>query len=273
VVAVTWPFKNAPEYATTDDDIAFDLQECPSSSIEGSAIEVDGQMPRAVDCGRVAVLRSRRQPAVVVTARLFCKRKVCPGCGPYHRRRLANHYTEAIGDTPMVRQVVDRAAWPTMAKRLRRHGASFLRIPAPDDCYVVLATAGDGDPVTDLAGTLATAFEQVPLVDHRGRPDLARVSSSRCWSLAAGKAGGGGDGEGGGYELLGFTRKPLRQVVQMAKNLGLYAGPVADRELAPDWAEAHLLHLPPGDALAWRRFKRWIGLHQPDRFRREVRAA
>jgi hypothetical protein len=244
------------------------------TSIEGSAIELDGHTPRAVDCGRVAVLRSRRQPAVLVTARLFCKRKVCPGCGPYHRRRLASHYTDVIGDTPMVRQVVDRSVWPTMAQRLRRHGASFLRIPAPDGCYVVLATADDGDPVTDLAGTLATAFEQVPLVDDRGRPDLARVSSSRCWSQAAvGQVGSGGDGEGG-YELLGFARKPLRQVVQAAKNLGLYAGPVADRELAPDWAEAHLLHLPPGDTLAWRRFSRWIGLHHPDRHRQpRVRAA
>lgn len=271
---MTWPFKNAPEYPTTDDDTTFDLQECPDSSIEGSPIELDGQTPRAVDCGRVAVLRSRRDPAVAVAARLFCKRKVCPGCGPYHRRRLAAHYTEAIGSTPMVRQVVDRSVWPTMARRLRRHGASFLRIPAPDGCYVVLATAGAGDPVTDLAATLASAFEQVPLVDAKGRPDLARVSSSRCWSLAAGKAGSGSGDAEGGYELLGFATKPLRQVVQVAKNLGLYAGPVAARELAPDWAEAHLLHLPPGASLAWRRFTRWIGLHHPDRHRpQSVRAA
>jgi hypothetical protein len=269
---MSWPFTDSTDYATTDDETAPDLRDCPAISIEGSAIELDGQPPRAVDCGRVAVLRSRRQPAVMVTARLFCKRKVCPGCGPYHRRRLASHYTEAIGDTPMVRQVVDRSVWPTMARRLRRHGASFLRVPAPDGCYGVLATAGDGEPVTDLAGALATAFEQVPLVDNRGRPDLARVSSSRCWSQAD-KAGSGGDGEGR-YELLGFARKPLRQVILVAKNLGLYAGPVADRELAPDWAEAHLLHLPPGDTLAWRRFTRWIGLHHPDCYRQQsVRAA
>lgn len=270
---MSWPFTDSTDYATTDDETALDLRDCPDISIEGSAIELDGQPPREVDCGRVAVLRSRRQPTVVVTARLFCKRKVCPGCGPYHRRRLAAHYTDVIGSTPMVRQVVDRSVWPTMAKRLRRHGASFLRIPAPDGCYVVLATAGDGEPVTDLAETLATAFEQMPLADARGRPDLARVSSSRCWSRATDKVGSGGDSEGG-YELLGFARKPLRQVVQVAKSLGLYAGPVADRELAPDWAEAHLLHLPPGDTLAWRRFTRWIGLHHPDRHRQpRVRAA
>jgi hypothetical protein len=232
-------------------------------------------MPRAVDCGRVAILRSRRDPAAVVAARLFCKRKVCPGCGPYHRRRLAAHYTDTIGSTPVVRTMVDRSVWPTMAKRLRRHGASFLRIPAPDGRYVVLATIGDGEPVTDLAGTLASAFEQVPLVDAKGRPDLARVSSSRCWSqAAAGQAGSSGADDSGGYELLGFARKTLPQVVKIAKSVGLYAGPVADRELAPDWAEAHLLHVPAGDTLAWRRFTRWIGLHHPDRYRRQgARAA
>jgi hypothetical protein len=272
---VSWPFTDPPDYATTDDETAPDLRECPDSSIEGSAIELDGQPPRAADCGRVAVLRSRRDPAVMVAARLFCRRRVCPFCGPYRRRRLASHYTAVIGDTPMVRRVVDRQAWATTAKRLRRLGASFLRIPAPDGRYVVLATAGDGDPVTDLAATLATAFEQAPLVDARGRPDLARVSSSRCWSLTSAKAGSGSGGDGdGGYELLGFARKPLAQVTRIARQNGWYAGPVADDELAADWAEAILLYLPAGDTLAWRRFKRWIGLHQPDRYRRrEARAA
>jgi hypothetical protein len=271
---MSWPFTDSTDYATTDDETAPDLSDCPDISIEGSAIELDGQMPRAVDCGRVAVLRSRRDPTVGVNARLFCKRKVCPGCGPYHRRRLARHYTDAIGDTRVIRQVADRSVWPTMAKRLRRHGASFLRIPAPDGCYVVLATAGDGEPVTDPTGTLTAAFEEVPLVDGRGRPDLARVSSSRCWSQAvAGPAGSGGDGDGG-YELIGFARKTLPQVVKVAKSVGLYAGPVADRGLAPDWAEAHLLHVPPGDTLAWRRFSRCVGLHHPDRHRQQrVRAA
>jgi hypothetical protein len=139
---MSWPFTDSPDYATTDDETGPDLRECPDGSLEGSAKELEGQTPRAVDCGRVAVLRSRRDPAVVVTARLFCKRKVCPGCGPYQRRRLAAHYIEAIGSTPVVRQIVDRSVWPTMAKRLRRHGASFLRIPASDGRYVVLATAG-----------------------------------------------------------------------------------------------------------------------------------
>ena len=167
---MSWPFTDSTDYTTTDDETAPDLQECPDSSIESSAIELDGQTPRAVDCGRVAVLRSRRQPAVVVAARLFCKRKVCPGCGPYHRRRMASHYADAIGSTPVVRRVVDRDAWSTMAKRLRRLGASFLRIPAPEGRYVVLASDGDGEPVIDLAATLASAFEQGPPGRRQGPP-------------------------------------------------------------------------------------------------------
>jgi hypothetical protein len=152
-----------------------------------------------------------------------------------------------------------------------RRSASTLFDPVT---YTRPASRAALDVASNARCTSATAFEQVPLVDARGRPDLGRVSSSRCWSLAGGKAGSDGDAEGG-YELLGFARKPLRQVVQVAKNLGLYAGSVADRELAPDWAEAHFLRLPPGDTLAWRRFSRWIGLHQPDRCyrRRRTRAA
>ena len=60
---MSWPFTDSPDYATTE-DTGPDLEFCPNISIEGSSIELDGQMPRAVDCGRVAVLRSRRDPTV-----------------------------------------------------------------------------------------------------------------------------------------------------------------------------------------------------------------
>src|SRR4029453_9016897 len=119
--AMSWPFTDSPDYTTTDDETALDLRDCPDISVEGSAIELDGQAPRAVDCGRVAVLRSRRQPAVVVTPRLFCKSRVSPCRPPPPWPRLSAHYPNVSGSTPMVRQVVDRSVWPTMAKRLRRH--------------------------------------------------------------------------------------------------------------------------------------------------------
>jgi hypothetical protein len=212
-------------------------------------------------CGIVSLLRDRQRPELVITARLFCKRKVCPNCGPRRREALARHYTFVIGDTPVVCRTVARSTWATMARRLRRAGASYLRIPAPGG-YVVFATDGPGDPVGDLAEALAAAFTAMP-------SDLARVSSSRCWSVAPpAVGGGGGGGEAGGYELLGVASHHLSRVVKVAKDLGIYVGQVADRQLAPDWAEAHLLRVPPDDPLVWRRFTRWIGLHDPDRQRR-----
>jgi hypothetical protein len=154
-----------------------------------------------------------------------------------------------------------------MAKRLRRLKASYLRVPAPGG-YLVFATAGPGDPVVHLDQALADAFAAMP-------SDLTRVSSSRCWAATGGPGGSGGEGGEGGWELLGVASKPLAQVVKVAKDLGLYVGRVGDRQLAPDWAEAHRLRRPPDDPLAWRRFTRWIGLHHPkrERWRQEREAA
>lgn len=230
-------------------------------------IEEQGQSRRSdVQCGRVALLRNRANGSCVAT-RLFCKRKACPECGPRRRGRLASHYREVIGTTPVVRLEITRRAWATTSKRLARSKASYVRIPAPDDRYIVVATAGPGEPITDLAATLASAFEQMP-------SDEARVSSSRAWALepAATGATGAGDGEGG-WELLGFTTVTLDDVVQVARDLGLYVGQVADRELAPDWAEAHLLRLPEEGTLDYRRFAKRIGLHWPSRGRADLRLA
>jgi hypothetical protein len=140
---------------------------------------------------------------------------------------------------------------------------------------VVFATAGPGQPVADLAADLAAAFEGMPLADARGRPDRARVSSSRCWAenanTAVGKRQGSGDGEGG-WELLGFAGVTLGQVVLAAKNHGLYLGPVEGKELLSGWAEAHALRLPPEGSAEYQRFAKRIRLRWPTR-RWEARAA
>jgi hypothetical protein len=264
-----------------------DQQVCPNSSMPAQQVEKVGHnrrspavqpqakaeesTPAGIQCGRVALLRERRT-GQGVAARLYCKRKACPDCGPRRRQRLTDHYTAAIGDTPVVGVVIARSAWSTTAKRLTRSKASYLRIPAPRARYVVFATAGPGDPVADVAAALASAFAAMP-------SDTARVSSSRCWAertadVAAGVAvpGGGGGGAGGGgeaedqggYELLGMAKVSLAHVIAAARDLGIYQGPIPDTELPADWAEAHRLELP-GDQLAYKRFIRRIGLHWPDR--------
>lgn len=235
-------------------------------------IEMFGHRPSgAADCGRVALLRNPSGQAVA--ARLFCKRKTCPDCGPFRVRRLALHYREAIGDTPVVRFLVERAKWPTRARQLSRSKASYLRIPAPGATYVVFATAGPGEPVTDLGATLDAAFAAMPAGDAKGRPDTARVSSSRCWAeskpVRAGTGSGRGDDQGK-WELVGLAGVSLDQVVKVAQEHGLYLGPVDARDLAAAWAEAHLLRLPPAGTPEYLRFTNSIRLHWPARHRRGV---
>jgi hypothetical protein len=245
---------------------------CPNSS-KGSTrqhppIELLGHNRRSeVECGRVALLRNRAS-GTTMAARLFCDRKACPECGPLRRSRLAAHYTAAIGETPVVRFQVARQSWSTTARRLSRAKASYLRIPAPGGQYTVFATTGVGDPVSELRQALGEAFTEMP-------SDLARVSSSRCWSSASGAAAPGGQGDSeSGWELLGMAGVALDQVVEVAKDQGLYLGPVQDRDLASGWAEAHLVRLPEPDSLEYRRFVRRIRLHWPARGRRgEVLAA
>jgi hypothetical protein len=247
------------------------------SSDKQHSIEKFGQPRRsAAKCGRVALLR-RRSDGASIAARLFCDRKTCPDCGPHRRARLAGHYTAAIGTTPVVRFQVARSSWSTTARKLARREVSYLRIPAPGGQYTVFATSGEGEQVGDLAAALEAAFAAAPLADDHGRPDTTRVSSSRCWaehstSAAAGR--GAGDGDQPGWELVGLAGVTIDQVVQAAKDQDLYLGPLPARDLAPAWAEAHLLRLPDEDTIAYRQFAWRIRLHWPSRHGRdEARAA
>ncbi len=242
--------------------------ERPNSSSSGATralpLEKVGHNRRPeVQCGRVGIIRNRAS-GVTVGARLVCGRKACPECGPLRRRRLAEHYTTAIGDTAVVRFEVARAAWPTTAKRLTRAKASYLRIPAPGGRFAVFTTTGPGEQVVHLDQELAAAFERMP-------SDLARVSSSRCWSATAtAPSGTGTQGEGEpGWELLGLAGVTLGEVVEAAQEQGLYVGPVESRELLPAWGEAHLLRLPDRDSAEYRRFAKRIKLHWPTRRRAE----
>jgi hypothetical protein len=254
---------------------------CPNNSMGSTdrqhSIEKFGHPRRsAAKCGRVALLR-RRSDGATIAARLFCDRKTCPDCGPHRRARLAGHYTAAIGTTPVVRFQVDRPVWATTARKLARRGASYLRIPAPGGQYTVFATSGEGEPVSDLAAALEAAFAAVPLADDHGRPDTARVSSSRCWaerSTPAAAGRGAGEDEQGGWELLGLAGVTIDQVVEAAKDQDLYLGALPVRDLAPAWAEAHLIRVPDPGTVDYRRFAWRVRLHWPARpGRDEVRAA
>jgi hypothetical protein len=174
-------------------------------------------------CGRVALLADLEHPGEGVAARLWCKRKMCPDCGPRRRRQLAEHYTAAIGTTPVVRWTVARSAWKTTAGRLQRAKADYVRIPGPAGMFVVYATSGPGQPVANPRRLLARDFDLMP-------SDRAHATSSRAWAMTSAKPAAGGKASGGKaeatprWELLGHARVTLPQVIAAAKDLGLYRG-------------------------------------------------
>jgi hypothetical protein len=269
--------------AAWEQERAADLRRSPNSSKDGGTKSyLDTRQERGdAACGITALVRPRANPDAVIAVRLPCRRKACPYCGPRRRLQLARSYLELLDGTPLVRLVIARGAWQACARRLKRAGAEYLRIPAPGDRYVVLASAGLGEPVTDLAGCLADTFGQMP-------SDTARVSSTRGWSLtgeAAAAAGGSPgahvasgqtsqDDQGAsvpaGFELLGLASIPLDQLVRVARHQGIYAGQVEARTLPAEWAEAHLLRVAT-TSRAWRKFTLSIGLQQPSHIRRRIR--
>jgi hypothetical protein len=69
-----------------------------------------------------------------------------------------------------------------------------------------------------------------------------------------------------------MVKVPPAQLVREALDAGLYRHQVPAEALPPEWAEAHLPQRPDDD-LAWRRFRRRIGLRWPERRQRRRRAA
>jgi hypothetical protein len=257
------------EPATYDDDPA-DQGARPSSSLSARKGEQWGHPPSSArECGRTALLRDH-QDGSDIAARLFCKTKRCPDCGPRRRARLIDYWTAETAGVPLVRAVIARGVWATMRKRLDRARAAYLKVPAPGGCYVVLASGGIGEPVSDNAAAVVDAFASEAL-------DLARVSHSRSRTFqdaaepttvrTAGVGQGDREPEPARYELRGMAMVPLGHVIAAAADLGYYQGRIPDRELPPDWAEAHRLALPEPGTADYKRFGMRIGLHWPDRSR------
>jgi hypothetical protein len=246
--------RNPVDYARLEADaaaLAAELGICRSRSKETSQeqIEREPHNRRSAGCGRVAVLEDSRQPGSLAAARLPCKRKTCPVCGPIWRQAVVGHYLAVIADTPVVRRVVDPRAWRTMAARLRRAGAQHVRLEMPDGTLVIYSTVGGGRPVSDLAGALvadvAVAAGRITASSEWARQPVSQRGPSR-------------------WRMVGLASVPLARVVQVARDLNMYVAEVPAHQLPADWAEAHLLRRTDDD-LAWRRFRRWVGLHWPER--------
>jgi Bifunctional DNA primase/polymerase, N-terminal/CHC2 zinc finger len=231
----------------TPDGRGSEQGKCPNISVSDDPPPTD--VEALGHCGRSMLLRRRDDPGAGLLMRLFCKRKACPGCGPRLRAKYAAHFTAATAGRTLYRVPVARGSWATMAKRLRRAAADYVRVPAPDGRYTVFATVGPGELVAEPAAALAEAFNFMP-------SDLARVSSTRAWRISSPETAGA-------WELVGLVKVGTDRAAAVARHLGILRGPVAAGMLPPAVAEAWALTLPADDGPEFERFARLVGLHDP----------
>lgn len=248
------PWEDHPDYGTTDDDIAPDLRERPRFSIGGDGIEKRGhRQERKRECGTTRWGRSRQDPKLWIVYWVPCRTLGCEECGPWVRQQKANAYLARIGDQPLVKRVVDEAAWKAMTRRLRRAKVDYLQVPAEGGRRVVLLTEGVGTPVADNAAEVYDLLAAFPAGTGRN------ISASKAWQLPAVKVEATDQPDG--YDFAGFIRAGLSHARQVAAELGLLVGDVAGRG-----GDAFLLR-QPDDPLAWRRFIRWAGVEEPGKRR------
>jgi hypothetical protein len=263
-----------------------DQRRCPPSSMRTPPIELDGHTSRSepsepsrgqAGCGLVALLRQRGDPAAGAIARLFCKRRRCPDCGPRRCVRLRAKYLELLGGYLDANPGVDLAcftvepgAWATLARRLRRHHLPYLRIPSAGGGDLVVTVDGsdldraDLEHIADVAQLLERLFTWDPVAGF----DTRRPSAAG-WEAEASTGGAGNantskekpqvkdsavadGGDPGGWELVGFVGHPYFAAVGIAERLDCQPQAVPERELGDDWAEAHSIRLPAEDTPAWR---------------------
>jgi hypothetical protein len=194
----------------------------------------------------------------IAGARMPCKRKSCRDCGPLERQRIIQHFLVLMDGHQMRRRRLEPAARRAAVAKLRRGGHQWVPVPAPDGSLILYATGGDGELVSDLEATFTA--------DVMAAPAGRSIVGCRQWSRQPVAIRGEGR-----WKLLGMAKVPLARLIQVALDLDMYRGQVEPRALPADWAEAHLLERP-ADELTWRRFKRWVGLHWPERQRRRVAA-
>jgi hypothetical protein len=241
---------------------------CPRSAMPTTLpIEEDGHNRRSAGCGRVALLRNRATPDRGVIARLFCKSRQCPDCGPRRADRLLTTYLELLGgwwDTqpdPVLYAVeIAPKAWASLARKLRRAEAAYARIPLTDgdDLVLVAGEGGIGRAIRtreELERTLQEAFAwSSAWVPDRRRPSHSGFEDEPVSDATPPDAGGTAE-QGkpkltvasetpAGWELIGFAGVTLDVALHAADALKLEPAPMPDRKLAAAWAEAYELALP-----------------------------
>lgn len=274
-----------------------DQHKCPPNSMATTPIELSGHNPRSealspsrgqAGCGLVALLRNRGNPGDGRLARLFCKRRRCPDCGPRRCARYQRRYLELLGawleergpSVHLVQFTIASSAWPSCSRKLRRLLLPYLRIPyrAGEDLIITtnalaMSNGRAVEPVDDLGELLARVFTWTPdsALDRRrpsaaGWETVAEVTTDQGDNItlkSSETAGQSTAGAAPGWELLGFAGLDYAAALRVLAQLDLDQGDVPERELADDWAEARAVRLPVEGSADWTRMVRRLRLRPP----------
>jgi len=229
-------------------------------------------------CGLVMLFRTGTTGEV---ARAFCKRRGCPDCGPRRCARLHRRYVQMLDDwlsergpTPLVTFTIAPTAWASLARKLRRAGLPYQRLPLRDGTDRIITTdslSRDVDLVADHHQLLAEVFTWSPedifetrRPSHAGWDLIASITETTETAGQTQEAPGAHGGEPPPKrELVGLVGVNYARAFQVLDGLGHAPVPIPETDLPDDWAEAHRFQLPPEDSVAWRQMVRGLRLSLP----------
>jgi len=162
------------------------------------------------DCGKKrAVVRRGRE---YMSVSFFCGKWSCPRCGPYFRQRWINHMVEKTKDTELYVTEVPEADWGRVRRSINRLEADYLRLKAGGMLKIIT-----DKPLKDSTGlaredTMAFLELSIPATASK-----CPISTSRNWEHHKKEK------TSGEYEAVAITWLPVKEQVEVAKELGAEA--------------------------------------------------
>jgi hypothetical protein len=217
----------------------------PSSTVPMSGFSKGFAVPIEKDdrCGTTGLWRL--EGGRLRAARLDCRVKRCPNCGPKLREGWAGLWAQVLAGEVIHRLVIDEGEWRKLQRRKVMRGHELGYIPAPDDQRAIYTTAPIGSICEDIPSALTSDFAEMPNDGrHKGLSAgwRRRAECIEAFTAPATRADGPRV-----LEFLGILRSGLEHARQLAREMKLY------EEEAGVEGSAFILR-QPDDPLDWRRF-------------------
>ncbi len=162
------------------------------------------------DCGkRRAIVRRGRE---YMSVSFFCGKWSCPRCGPYFRQRWIDHMMEKTKDTELYVTEVPEADWGRVRRSINRLAADYMRIKVGEIFKVITDKPLEDSTGLSREDTVAYLESSIPAAAIK-----CPISTSRAWQHHKKEK------TSGEYEAVAITWLPVREQVEVAKELGAEA--------------------------------------------------